>query len=371
MAVFLLAVVFFIVVFKDSKGFSLFTLSAAGLASPWRRWPWTTTTSLEVTPPSSPISINIKQRDEKLEKVEAGLARARALIREAALNPNGTSPLPSSSSYVPQGYIYRNAHAFHRSYLLMEKLFKIFVYEEREPPLFHYGPCKNIYSMEGIFMSLMETKTEFRIRNPEEAPVYFLPFSVVMIIEHLFDPIIHDKAVLQRTVSDYVGIVSHKYGYWNRSLGTDHFIFSYHDWGPRATWGLPPSRRTILAFFAGRLHGKIRPALLRHWKEKDKDVQVYEKLPQDLSYQEMLKKSRFCICPSGHEVASPRIVEAIYVECVLVLISQHYVLSLSDVLDWDTFSIWVLESEISNLKKILMRIPKDQYMRMLNVCISY
>lgn len=117
----------------------------------------------------------------------------------------------------------------------MEKLFKIFVYEEGEPPLFHYGTCKDIYSMEGVFLSLMETNTKFRTSNPDEAHVYFLPFSVVMIIEHLFHPIIRDKAVLERTVSDYVRIISHKYLYWNRSLGADHFMLSCHDWVKKPT----------------------------------------------------------------------------------------------------------------------------------------
>ncbi|XP_038702743.1 probable glycosyltransferase At3g07620 [Tripterygium wilfordii] len=292
----------------------------------------------------------------------------------------------------------------------MERLFKIFVYEEGEPPLFHYGTCKNIYSLEGIFISLIETNTKFRTRNPDEAQLYFLPFSVVMILEHLFHPIIRDKAVLERNIVDYVNTISHRYPYWNRSLGADHFMLSCHDWGPRATWyvrqlyfnsirvlcnantsehfnpkkdascpeinlvtgeitnltgGLPPSNRTILAFFAGGLHGKIRPALLQHWKEKDSDLQVYEQLPEGVSYDEMMKKSKYCICPSGHEVASPRIVEAIYVECVPVLISQHYVLPFSDVLDWESFSVRVSVSEIPSLKRILMEIPENEYLRMV------
>lgn len=112
----------------------------------------------------------------------------------------------------------------------MEKLFKIFVYEEGEPPLFHYGPCKNIYSMEGIFINSLESNTLFRTQNPDEAHVYFLPFSVVMILEHLFHPIIRDKAVLERTIGDYVHTISHKYAYWNRSYGADHFMLSCHDW---------------------------------------------------------------------------------------------------------------------------------------------
>lgn len=112
----------------------------------------------------------------------------------------------------------------------MESHFKIFVYEEGEPPIFHYGLCKDIYSMEGFFLNFMELDTQFRTHDPDEAHVYFLPFSVVMILEHLFDPVIRDKAVLQRVLVDYVHIISSKYPYWNRSLGTDHVMLSCHDW---------------------------------------------------------------------------------------------------------------------------------------------
>ncbi|KAI5340002.1 hypothetical protein L3X38_019276 [Prunus dulcis] len=348
-----------------------------------------------------------RKGDVNLERLEAGLATARALIREATSKFNHTAL--EDADYVPQGDIYRNAYAFHRSHLLMESLFKIYVYEEGEPPIFHNGPCKNIYSMEGLFLSFMETDTKFRTLDPDKAHVYFLPFSVVMIIEYLFHPIIRDKAVLERTVVDYVRVVSNKYPFWNRSLGADHVMLSCHDWGPRATWyvkqlyfvairvlcnantsehfnpkkdasfpeinletgditglvgGLPPSERTTLAFFAGHMHGRIRPLLFQHWKEKDKDLLVYETLPEGVSYHDMLKKSKYCICPSGHEVASPRIAEAIYAECVPVLISQHYVLPFSDVLNWESFSVQVSVSEIPHLKEILMGIPEEQYRRM-------
>ncbi|XP_059663950.1 probable glycosyltransferase At3g07620 [Cornus florida] len=349
-----------------------------------------------------------KKRDGKLERVEAGLARARSLIRDAMINQSRSSPL-KDADYVPQGDIYRNAYAFHRSYLLMESLFKIFVYKEGEPPIFHNGHCKDIYSTEGFFLKFMEMNTHFRTRDPDEAHVYFLPFSVVMMQDTLYDPNFPYKAFLRHAVRGYVQTISTRYPYWNRSLGADHFMVSCHDWGPPASWfvpqlfftsirvlcnanisehfnpkkdaslpeinletgelegltgGLPPSNRTVLAFFAGGDHGFIRPALFQHWKEKDEDVKVYEKLPEGISYKDMMKKSKYCICPSGWEVASPRIVEAIYAECVPVLISEHYVLPFSDVLNWDAFSIQVSVSEIPNLKKILMGIPQDQYIRM-------
>ncbi|KAI8552232.1 hypothetical protein RHMOL_Rhmol06G0250500 [Rhododendron molle] len=112
------------------------------------------------------------------------------------------------------------------------------------------------------------------------------------------------------------------------------------------TGGLPLSNRMVLALFAGGAHGNIRLALLKHWMQKDEDVRVYKYLPEGNSYPDMMKKSKYCICPSGWEVASPRIVEAIYAECVPVLIFQNYVLPFSDVLNWDSFSVQVSVSEI-------------------------
>ncbi|XP_019198488.1 PREDICTED: probable glycosyltransferase At3g07620 isoform X2 [Ipomoea nil] len=289
-----------------------------------------------------------KEKDKKLERIETELSRARALIKDAIVNGNNGSDVvqDEDDNFVLGGDIYRNAYAFQ---------------------------------------------------------------SVVMIIEQLFDPIVRDKAVLERVIGDYVRIISTKYAFWNRSLAADHFMLSCHDWGPRSTWyvhglyfsairalcnantseffnpkkdvpipeinlknggiigaigGLPYSERTILAFFAGGLHGRIRPALFRHWRGKDEDIKVYEKVPEGTSYEEMVGKSKFCLCPSGFEVASPRIVEAIYAECVPVLISQHYILPFSDVLDWDKFSISVSVEELPELKNILLGVSQDRYAAM-------
>lgn len=128
--------------------------------------------------------------------------------------------------------------------------------------------------------------------------------------------------------------------------------------------GFTPSQRSILAFFAGALHGNIRHRLLDQWKGKDPDVLVYEKLPSNLTYESMLKTSKFCLCPSGYEVASPRVVEAIYAECVPVLISDGYVPPFSDVLNWNKFSVEVAVEDIPNIKKILLNISDANYSKM-------
>lgn len=351
-----------------------------------------------------PVTSRPQRQYTTLERVEAGLRRARSAIREAKIGNRTPDP-----DYIPNGPIYWNANAFHRSYLEMEKQLKVYVYDEGEPPLFHNGPCKSIYSMEGNFIHKMEMDSHFRTKDPEKAHLFFLPFSVAMLVRFVYVRDSYDLGPIKQTVIDYVNVVSTKYPYWNRSLGADHFMLACHDWGPETSFSIPylhknsirvlcnantsegfnpskdvsfpeinlltgstdsfiggpsPSHRTLLAFFAGGLHGPIRPILLEHWENKDEDVKVHKYLPKGVSYYEMMRKSKYCLCPSGYEVASPRVVEALYTGCVPVLISDHYVPPFSDVLNWKSFSVEVPVREIPNLKRILMDISPRQYIRM-------
>ncbi|KAG9154433.1 hypothetical protein Leryth_024824 [Lithospermum erythrorhizon] len=130
--------------------------------------------------------------------------------------------------------------------------------------------------------------------------------------------------------------------------------------------GKPPSERHILAFFAGRNHGYLRPILFKYWSNKDPDMQIFGKLPKKgpVNYVQSMKSSKYCICAKGFEVNSPRVVEAIFFECVPVIISDNFVPPLFETLNWESFAVFVLEKDIPNLKDILLSIPEKRYLEM-------
>ncbi|KAL6615661.1 hypothetical protein ACP70R_037931 [Stipagrostis hirtigluma subsp. patula] len=288
-------------------------------------------------------------------------------------------------------------------------------------PIFHMPPLSGIYASEGWFMKLLKESRRFVVDDASKAHLFYLPYSSQQLRLSLYVADSHDLRPLASYLRNFVRGLAAKYPFWNRNKGADHFLVACHDWGPYTTTGhgdlrkntikalcnadssegiftpgrdvslpettirspkrplryvggLPVSRRGILAFFAGNVHGRVRPELLKHWGSgQDDDMRVYGLLPnrvsRRMSYIHHMKNSRFCLCPMGYEVNSPRIVEAIYYECVPVIIADNFVLPLSDVLDWSAFAVVVAEKDIPDLKRILQGVSLRRYVAM-HTCVK-
>ncbi|XVF13417.1 hypothetical protein REPUB_Repub08aG0205900 [Reevesia pubescens] len=332
-----------------------------------------------VPPPSRrTVSPHLQRYLRSLSPDEA-LLYAKKEIEHAPLVANDDD---DSYLYAP---VFRNVSIFQRSYELMEMILKVYIYPDGKRPIFHHPHLNDIYASEGWFMKLLEANREFVTKDPEKAHLFYLPYSSHQLELALYLPNSHNMRPLSIFLRDYVNMIASKYPFWNRTHGSDHFLVACHDWDvslPETTirhsgrplryvgGGIRVSQRPILAFFAGNMkHGKVRPKLLKYWHNKDEDMKIYGPLPirvsRNKTYIQHMKSSKYCICPMGYEVNSPRIVEAIYYECVPVIIADNFVLPFNEVLDWNGFSVTVAEKDIPNLKEILLSIPLRRYLKML------
>ncbi|KAG2243563.1 hypothetical protein Bca52824_094584, partial [Brassica carinata] len=309
--------------------------------------------------------------------------------------------------------LYRNVSIFKRSYELMEKMLKVYVYKEGDRPIMHSPILKGIYASEGWFMKLIESNNnKFVTKDASKAHLFYLPFSSRMLEVTLYVQDSHSHRNLVQYLKDYIDFISVKYPFWNRTSGADHFLAACHDWAPSETrkhftksiralcnsdvkegfvfgkdtslpetfvrdpkkplsniGGKSASQRPTLAFFAGKPdHGYLRPILLSYWgNNKDPDMKIFGKLPRtkgNKNYLQFMKTSKYCICAKGFEVNSPRVVEAIFYDCVPVIISDNFVPPFFEVLNWESFALFVAEKDIPNLKKILMSVSERRYRQM-------
>ncbi|XP_006439146.2 probable glycosyltransferase At5g03795, partial [Citrus clementina] len=284
--------------------------------------------------------------------VDQEMLYARSQIENAPLLKN------DHELYAP---LYRNVSRFKRSYELMEETLKVYVYKEGQRPILHEPVLKGIYASEGWFMKQLEANKQFVTRDSRKAHLFYLPFSSRMLEETLYVQNSHNHKDLIQYLRNYVNMISAKHNFWNRTEGADHFLVACHDWAPAETriimanciralcnsdvkqgfvfgkdvslpetnvlspqnplWaigGKPASQRSILAFFAGSMHGYLRPILLHHWENKDPDMKIFGQMPKakgrgkrkgKMDYIQHMKSSKYCICAKGYEVHSPRVVE--------------------------------------------------------------
>ncbi|KAM0020752.1 putative xylogalacturonan beta-1,3-xylosyltransferase [Helianthus debilis subsp. tardiflorus] len=367
----------------------------------------TVAVTLKSTRLSYMVSVLVAARFSKNNKLLT--ARERELKHARMKIENG--PMLGSTEGL-HASLYHNLSQFLRSYKVMEKTLKVYIYKEGKKPIFHDPKLSGIYASEGWFMKLMEKNKNFVVKDPTKAHLFYLPFSSLKLrntTSHERMPT--SRKDLERRLKDYASLIAGKHPFWNRTNGADHFLVACHDWAMKLTnnhmgncirslcnsnlargfkigkdatlpatnirsaenpvqdlGGNPPSKRPLFAFFAGGMHGNLRPILLQTWQGKEPDIKVFGPMVRNnkskAKYRMYMKSSKYCICARGHEVYSPRIVESIYYECVPVIISDNYVLPFFDVLNWEAFSVFVLEKDVVNLGRILRAIPDKKYIEM-------
>jgi hypothetical protein len=115
----------------------------------------------------------------------------------------------------------------------MERRFKVYVYEEGEPPILHAGPCKNIYTIEGRFIEQLElmappapqggrrgggARCGVRTSDPARAHAFFLPFSVTKMEQFAYRPNTYDTTLSAPSTLTTVRVIASRHPYWNRSV---------------------------------------------------------------------------------------------------------------------------------------------------------
>lgn len=127
-----------------------------------------------------------------------------------------------------------------RSYELMNRILKIYVYKDGSKPIFHQPVLKGLYASEGWFMKLMEGNKQFVVKNPRRAHLFYMPFSSRMLEHSLYVRNSHNRTNLRQYLKEYSENIAAKYPYWNRTGGADHFLVACHDWVCISYFILPP-----------------------------------------------------------------------------------------------------------------------------------
>lgn len=117
-----------------------------------------------------------------------------------------------------------------RSYELMVRTLKVYVYKEGQKPIFHQPLLNGIYSSEGWFMKLMEGNRNFIVKDPRKAHLFYLPFSSRLLQSTLYVPNSHNRTLMELCLKEYLDKIATKYPFWNRTGGADHFLVACHDW---------------------------------------------------------------------------------------------------------------------------------------------
>ncbi|KAL4576832.1 hypothetical protein LXL04_012932 [Taraxacum kok-saghyz] len=352
---------------------------------------------------SSPEVTGTRQWQKGGGKLPNMIKTSEAVVHEGG-QPSGGSSMSSIKGFLNDNEVYHDKDIFMENYKQMNRSLKIYIYQHQKTdpyanvlfPSTRSLPGGN-YASESYFKIAL-SRSHFITQNASEADLFFLPFSIASMRA--------DKRIgidgIKNFVKDYISTIRRKYPFWNRTGGADHFYVACHSIGRTAMdkasevkinaiqivcsssyflqgynahkdasipqiWPRPgapptrhPSKREMLAFYAGGMNSRVRESLVRTWIN-DTEIDVHQsrlKTP----YSDSLLRSKFCLHVKGFEVNTARVGDAIYYGCVPVVLADHYDLPFTDILNWSRFSVVVSTEDIRFLKKILKEIvDSDEY----------
>lgn len=112
----------------------------------------------------------------------------------------------------------------------MEQKLKVYIYKDGERPVFHNPRLRGIYASEGWFMKHMEESSQFVTSNPDEAHLFYLPFSSQLLVDYVYVKDSHSFDNIIAFLKSYVDTIKTRHPFWNRTDGADHFLAGCHDW---------------------------------------------------------------------------------------------------------------------------------------------
>lgn len=93
--------------------------------------------------------------------------------------------------------------------------------------------------------------------------------------------------------------------------------------------------------------------------------QIEQSFGKKIHYHELMARSLFTLCPAGYGRWSFRMIEALLNGSIPVIISDDYVLPMSDKIDWQNYCVVLPEKDLFDIDKILSAIPIERTKAML------
>ncbi|RNA30807.1 exostosin-1 [Brachionus plicatilis] len=81
-------------------------------------------------------------------------------------------------------------------------------------------------------------------------------------------------------------------------------------------------------------------------------------------YNELLNSSTFCLIPRGRRLDTYRFLESLKVGCVVVLLSDGWILPFSEIINWNRAIVRVKENQLMQVNSILREIPYEKIIEM-------